>query len=441
MSETEEEVRYEFDAGFQAKILNLMLRDTKFALRAKDLVKPEFFTEAAMGALVRLAQEHVQLYRSAPDLKILPTLIKDAIAAKRIRPDMIPEIKSLLAKVLHADLSNPDYVRDKIVEFAQHQAYEKFIMDSVAMLEKGDFESIKKAMKEAQAVGASANDVGYDYFAEIRGRSQMREDFVTGKIVKRGITTGYPKLDPYLYHMGWGRRELSLLGGAAKSGKTIGLGDFSKNAAIAGYNAFYGSCEVSTQILSERLDASVSETLMRELNKDYAKVESAVSAIGAKSAKLMIHDYPSGSLKPSHLFRTLDQYRADGVTFDLITVDYADIMAAEYRSDSLIENMRSIYIDLRAIAYEFDAAVLTATQINREGAKSTTAKATDVAEDYNKVRTADVFITINASEAEKLVGECRLFWAASRTGPDGFTLRIKQDRERMKFISAVLGTT
>src|SRR5690606_12274484 len=122
-------------------------------------------------------------------------------------------------------------------------------------------------------------------------------------------------------------------------------------------------------------------------------------------------------------------YRADGIIMDLITVDYADIMAAEYRSDNFIENMRSIYIDLRAIAFEFDAALLTATQTNREGAKKATAKMTDVAEDFNKIRTADIVLGINATEDEKRSNEARLTWAASRNSEDGFSLRIRQDRE------------
>jgi replicative DNA helicase len=114
-------------------------------------------------------------------------------------------------------------------------------------------------------------------------------------------------------------------------------------------------------------------------------------------------------------------------------------MASEYRSDSLQENLRTIYIDLRALAFETGAAFLTATQTNRDGAKTLTAKATDVGDDFNKVRTVDLLIGINATDAEKKAGEARLYWAASRNSSDGFSLRIRQERDKMKFLTAVIG--
>jgi replicative DNA helicase len=46
-------------------------------------------------------------------------------------------------------------------------------------------------------------------------------------------------------------------------------------------------------------------------------------------------------------------------------------------------------------------ALLSATQTNREGAKVETIEAIHVAEDYNKIRIADLVISINANEVEK----------------------------------------
>jgi replicative DNA helicase len=48
----------------------------------------------------------------------------------------------------------------------------------------------------------------------------------------------------------------------------------------------------------------------------------------------------------------LNRYRAGGTIFDLIVVDYVDITAPDHRSELKRENPRSIFIDLRAIAFE-----------------------------------------------------------------------------------------
>lgn len=441
MSEELEQQSYEFDGAFQQKIVSLFMRDTQFAMRTKDLIKAEYFTEAASGAVVNMVQEHLKTYKSAPDPRIIPTLLKDAFAAKRIRPDMkddvVAVVKGALGKTV--DLSNSNFVLDKVKDFARHQAVEQAIMASLPALEKKDWKSIEKLMKGALSVGSSVDSQDYDYWKEIASRTTRREDIKAGRLVKRGITTGYSGMDAYLFHAGWGRRELSCLMGAAKAGKSLGLGDFAKNASLAGFNAFYGSCEVASWIIAERIDAALSDTMIKDLAVDPAMVKAKIQAMEAKSGAFKMRDFASGTLKPSQLHRIVEEYRNDGIMFDLITVDYADIMASEYRSDNLQENLRTIYIDLRAIAHEFDAALLTATQTNRDGAKAATAKATDVGDDWNKARTVDILIGINATDAEKAAGEARLYWALSRNTEDGFSLRIRQNRQKMQFLNKIIG--
>lgn len=438
------EPAFEFDEHFQHKIAHMFMRDPVFAARSAELLKPEYFTESAVGAVIRLVQDHQKVYKTIPDAKILPTILKDAIAKKQIRPDMVEDVVGFVKgalgfdKSVHVDLSNPDYVIDKVTHFAKHVAYEQAMIASIPLMEKKDWSGIEKLMREAGAVGIVDDTGEYDYWKEIESRTKKRHDFNDGKITKDGITTGYAAVDAHLYHLGWGRKELSCILGAAKAGKSMALGDFGKNASLAGYNVYYDSLEVSKEIIGERLDASIADTAMQMLHKDPEEVREIIRRMEAKAGALKLRDHASGTLKPSQLHRVLERYRADGLVFDLVIVDYADIMASEYRSDNLIDNLRTIYIDLRALAFETGAAFLTATQTNRDGAKAATAKATDVGDDWNKVRTVDVLIGINATDAEKKINEARLYWAISRNTEDGFSLRIKQDRSKMQFLKSVL---
>lgn len=433
------EALYEFDATFQRKIAALFLRNGTFAAQTKDLIKPEYFGEDAVGVLIRIVKEHYTIYRSVPDLKILPTILKEQIDKKMIRKDVIPDLKLILSDILKTDISNPDFVKDRVSDFAKHQAIESAIMASVGLLEKGKFDEIAEVIKKAVSVGAAMKSDDYDYFEEIKTRTQKREDIMTGKIVKRGITSGYAGIDCHLYHNGWGRKELSCIMGPAKSGKSMSLGDFSKNASLAGYNVLYVSLEVAKEIIAERIDAALSDTIMNDLPKNFATVESAITTAHKGAGRFKIRDFASGTFSPSMLRLLLDEYLADGIVFDLVALDYADIMAPDHRSDDLRENLRTIYIDLRAIAYDYDLAMLTATQTNRAGAMSSTAKATDVGDDWNKARTVDILIGLNATDAEKTAGKARLYWALSRNTADGFTVEIQQDRAKMKFIQKVLG--
>jgi replicative DNA helicase len=96
-------------------------------------------------------------------------------------------------------------------------------------------------------------------------------------------------------------------------------------------------------------------------------------------------------------------------------------------------------VNLRGLAMQENFALLTATQTNREGSKKAVATMTDVADDINKVRIADILISINRSTEESALNQARLFFAASRNQRSGFTIRIEQQIDQAKFITKVLG--
>lgn len=437
--EEEEIPSYEFDEDFQRKITILSLRDSTFVQRTEGLIRPEYFISDIDASLQKLVLDYFGVYRKAPDKGLWGTLIKEAVGKKQIRKDLVPDIVTILKDAKSADVSDRDYVIDQVAGFARHRAIENALMKSVDLTDRGDYDKIEALMRAAVDVGASDDEGEYDYWAEVENRTEERKALVAGTLKPDGITTGSAELDKYLYHSGWGRKELSVIMGAAKAGKSMSLGEFGKNASLAGYNVLYVTLEVSSKIIADRTDANVSETAMRLLKDNPYKVEKAVKAASARAGRLIFREFPSGTFKASQLRRLIERYRTRGIIFDLIIVDYADIMAPERFTGELRDDMRAIYIDLRAIASIHNAAVLTATQTNREGAKAAVAKMTDVAEDFNKIRTADLVLSINATEPEKAAGEARIFFAASRNNEGGFALRIKQSREQMRFLTKVLG--
>lgn len=435
----EEVERFEFDEAFQTKIAALAVRDPLFNRRTDGLLRPEFFENVAEASLVNIAQRYFDKYKTAPDQVTFLNLLKEDIKANIIRKDLVEEVKGAFKRIYQADIHDRDYVIDKVAEFARHQAVAAQILKSVEMLGKGNFAAIEKGMKQALEIGAKNDDAVYDYFQRIEERTKDRRDIVSGAKKPNGITTGIKAIDDRLMHKGWGRRELSSILGGAKAGKTTALINFAKAASLAGYNALYCTLEVAAPIISGRLDASISGHIMDELTTNLNDVEEKVKALMANAGKLNIVEYPTGTMKPGDLRRLLDMHMAAGVKYDLVVVDYADIMAPDFRSQDGIENSKSVYEGLRAIAQEYDLAMLTATQTNREGFKSAVAKAEHVAEDFNKVRIVDLMISINKTDEEMERNEARLFFAASRNQRGAFTLRIQQNLEAMRFVTKVLG--
>lgn len=437
-----------FDADFQTKVAAFACRDDEFMRRMAHLMKPEYFENAGEAALVNITMRHYQKYRCVPDRATMIALIRENCASKVIRKDLQPTVAVALKAIMVESLSNRGYVEDKVVEFVRHQAVSQAILKSVDLLNQGKFPQIESEVQAAISVGLNEGSDAYDYFERITERTEERMDKASGKRPPQGITTGIPKMDELLYHGGWGRKELTTIMGGAKAGKTTALINFAKSAALAGFNVMYATLEVGANIISDRMDASLSETLMKELCDKIHGVREKVEEARARAGALKILEFPSGTLTPNQLRKEIERFKSPGwnrdgstrppIKFDLIVVDYADIMAPNYRTQDVIENSKSVYVDLRAIAFEENVAVLTATQTNREGYKAAVAKAEHVAEDFNKVRTVDLMISINKTEEEASRGEARLYFAASRNQESGFTIVIKQNLAAMQFVTSVL---
>jgi replicative DNA helicase len=433
-----DDVKFEFDEEFQTTIATLALRDTEFMRRAAHLLKPDYFESNGEAALVDLVLRYYERFKRVPDAAVVPTLIRDAVTNARMKKGDAIEVVTAFKKLKDRHVADRDYVEEKVAEFARHQAVSKAILSSVDLLSKGKFPQIEKAVKSAIEVGLNEDGEGYDYFAMIESRTEERLDEASGKTPPRGITTGVLKLDELLLHKGWGRKELSLLMGGAKSGKTTAMIAFAKNAALAGKNVLYVTLEVAARIIAERLDATISDNIVKELGKNIHDVRTKIEALQKKSGVLKLHEYPTGSFTPNQLRGLIERYKAKGIIFDFVVVDYLDIMAPNHRYNDPIENSKSIYVDMRGIAVEEGFAMLSATQTNREGFKSTVAKAEHVAEDFNRIRIADIVISINATEEERAKGEARLYFAASRNQEAGFTVFIKQNLAKMTFLESII---
>tara|TARA_B100002049_G_scaffold236750_1_gene224417 strand:+ start:4282 stop:5625 length:1344 start_codon:yes stop_codon:yes gene_type:complete len=430
---------YEFDAGFQTKVAALTILDGAFMQRVEGLIDPAHFESVAEGVLVDIGLDYYDRYGTTPSRAIFVKLLKDRIADGRVRKELVDDVKAALGSIWKSDLSDGEYVADEVAKFARSQAYAQAMIKAIDLHAKRDFEGIRRIMGEAELVGLNEEGQFTDYWGDIDLRTQRRKDEVAGIKPSKGIPSGVPELDKFLYYKGFERQGLTVLMGAPKSGKSTGLGEVAKGMSLLGYNCLYVSLEVSDEIIADRLDANVTSTDMTEITSHIMDIDGKIKAVRGKAGKLMIHRYPASTFKPSDLKRLIRRYRAKGIKFDAVFPDYLDIMAPDHKESEKRDESKNTWTSVRDIAITEDLAMISATALNREGSKASVGRATDVAEDINKIRIADLVISINATEEEKMRGEARLFFAASRNQRDEFTVRIKQDRSKMKWLTAVLG--
>lgn len=313
-------------------------------------------------------------------------------------------------------------------------AFEK----SIPKMDSHEFDAVEAYMTAAFQVAANDGSIGHDVLDDLEARTERRKRIACGD-EEVGITTGIKKLDDALGG-GAKRKEMLVILGPAKAGKSFGLMNLAVNAQLDGKNVLYITLENSVEVTTDRIDAYLSGTKTNEILSHIIDVEAKVRARLAKAGVMKIHEYPTGTFAPKDLRRLIEHYKARGLKFDEVVVDYWDIMAPDriYKDDAIRESA-SIGMGLRAIAKDEDLAMVTAIQSNRDGVKAATAKMEHAAEDFNKVRLADAMFSINATEEEREVGEARLYMAAVRNMAGGYTINIKQDLETATFVKSVLG--
>jgi replicative DNA helicase len=440
-AEEEKVHKFEFDTFFQSKIAALMLKDLEFVRRIDGLILPQYFENLNEAHLVRIANNYFIKYKRLPaDGTIYRNLLMETVEAKIIPKESLLAVVTKLKDLLQADVSDRDYVIDQVATFAKHQAVAKAFEQSIPMLDTRNFESISKLMKTALDTGAHTDTNEYDFAKQLAARTGERLEKAAGKLAPKGITTGYPKFDAAMYHSGWGRGELAVIMGGAKAGKTTALMDFGINAMGAKFNVLYVTLEVSQEIIGNRMDSNISERAIMELSQHIHDVNDKVTKFLSKAGKhFTIFEYPTGSMTVTDLRRLIERQRGKGIIYDLVIVDYADLMQPDRYTDNMIENSKSVYVALRGLAMQEKFAILTATQTNRVGSTAAVAKAEHVADDFNKIRIADIVISINRTDEEKAQKQARLYFAACRNSPSGYSIRVKQELDRMKFISEVVG--
>jgi replicative DNA helicase len=429
-----------FDIGFQTKILTLALRDNVFNQRCEGLLKPEYFDAESISYLIDLVNRHFTTYRDTPDAKIIIKHIRDAKAAGLIKDAFVDDLKPLLSAAFSpiVDLSNREFYVDEVSRFARHRALGEALAFSIDAYENGDeYDDVEVKIREALSVGATEGTASRDFFDSTADRVKIRTARLTGSIL-RGVTTGHREIDDLLYHKGWGRKELNILMAGAKAGKSTGLAWFAIKAVEAGFNVLYTTHENSAEVAMDRMDAAIAGVTMKDLDTSAATIQTAVAKLHTKGGILKVEEFPAGEAKVSDIKRLIQRYKAQGIKFDLLVCDYADELNSERKYAEERFKLKEIYTSLRALCQTEDFAGLTATQTNKAGNKATTVTATDVAEDWSKMKIADGVITISATEDEKKLHQMRLHFALMRNNEQGITITCMIDRSRMKFISRII---
>ena len=392
----------QFGHVFQSKIISSLLSDKKFIQTISDILEPEYFDSDANKWLCKEARDYFFEYKTTPTLEVMKVKIDD-MENEVLQVSVVENLKESWRNIEATDLK---FVQEQTLEFCRNQVMKNAIMDSVDLIEVGQYDQIKKLVDNAMKAG-SDRDLGHEYIIGIEERLTQSS--------RNTIKTGWDPIDDVM-DGGLASGELGVVVAPAGIGKSWCLQTLGASAVKEGLNVVHYTLELNENYVGLRYDTVFSGVTTSDIQFYQEDVKKKIDQL---KGTLLIKYFPTKSASVQTLTSHLSQIEIQNQKPDLILVDYADILkgvGSEKRH--VLEN---IYEDLRGLAGEMDCPIWTASQANRSSLEEEVIDATKVAEAYSKVMIADFVVSVSRKVEDKIANTGRFHVIKNRFGYDGVT--------------------
>jgi replicative DNA helicase len=323
-------------------------------------------------------------------------------------------IKEQLKSAYETSDEDLEYVQEEFSTFCKNQQLKKALLNSVDLLNAGDFDGIKFLVESALKAGQDKN-IGHEYSKDIEAR--FRED------ARQVVATPWERINDLLQG-GLGNGDFGLIFGNPGGGKSWSLVALGGYAVRMGYNVLHYTLELGEDYVGRRYDSFFTKTPVDSILKHRDKVEEVIPEL---PGELIIKEFPTGratiSTIESHIRKVTDL----GTKPDLIIIDYVDLLSTRKRTADRKGEIDDIYTSTKGLARELNIPVWSVSQVNRAGAKDDVIEGDKAAGSYDKIMITDFCLSLSRKAKDKVNGTGRFHIMKNRYGIDGLTFGVKAD--------------
>ncbi len=390
----------EYGHSYQLKVISSLLTHKSFLINIYDSLNPEDFSSDANKWIIQKIIEYYNKYHSSPDMDFLK------IEMKKIDNEVLQlSIKEHLREAYKISEEDLEYVREEFSTFCRNQKVKQALLDSVALLKIGDFDSIRKNMDNAMKAGQDKN-VGHEYEKDIETR--YRDD------ARKVIPFPWPAFNN-ITQGGYGDGDLVLIFGNPKGGKSWAVIAMAAEAVKLGYNVVYYALELGENYVGKRFDANFSDIPVDQLQGNREKIEKIASTL---KGKLIIKEYA-----PKRASLTTIENHLKTLEFkpDAIFIDYLDLLRNRKTRSERKDDIDDVYTDAKGLAKELKIPIISPSQANRTGAEKEILESTHIAGSFDKIMIGDLVISLARTRKDRIEGTGRWHFMGNRYGKDGCT--------------------
>ena len=254
-----------------------------------------------------------------------------------------------------------------------------------------------------KACGISLVDnLGRDYFNDIDRHIDDLQKVYTYH------STGYSWLDERL---GGGLlatgRALYIICGTTNVGKSIMLGNIATNLVAQDKTVIVITLEMPETIYSKRISSQLSRIPLGELKNETDHLKDFVTKYKQQhpDSRLFIKEYAPKDITVNSIKAYIKKLiMKRGIKPDAIVVDYVNLIQPTVVTGNTYLDVKLVAEQLRAISYNFECPVVSATQLNRSAYDEINPGMETTSESMGLSHTADVQVAIWSSEEDKELG-------------------------------------
>lgn len=398
-----------YGSGFQIKVLSSLLTHKEFLQNIHDILSDEYFDNQAHKWVIQQILQYYEKYHTTPTMEVLK------VETKKITNEVLQlSVKEQLREAYQASDTDLEYVEQEFSAFCKNQQLKKALLNSVDLLNAGDYDSIRILVDNALKAGGDKN-LGHEYNKDTEGR--YREE---ARII---VPTPWEKFNEMMQG-GLGNGDFGLIFGNPGGGKSWSLVALGGHAVKLGYNVLHYTLELSEDYVGRRYDAFFTNIGVDQIVKHKDKVTELIEKL---PGQLIIKEFPTGratvSMVKSHIQKCIDlDFKPD-----LIIIDYVDLLSSKRRVQDRKGEIDDIYLGTKGLARELQLPIWSVSQVNRAGAKDDVIEGDKAAGSYDKIMITDIAISLSRKKEDKVNGTGRFHVMKNRYGMDGMTFSVKAD--------------
>lgn len=413
----------------ESTILSSLVFSEDFARKSIPYLNREYFQQPSQQVLFKLIKDHFSKYNRSPTKQSLEIDLQASKLDEKIFDETAEQLQQLAEPTV-----DPQWLLDSTEDFCKKRSLYNAIVKAAKLVADNDTSKFGQAHKLVQdALGVSFDtNLGHDYIDDLEERiayHQRRQDKIScGLQGFNNVTLG-----------GFLRPSMAIALAPTGVGKSMFLCQFAADFLMLGFNVLYITLEMPEVQVATRIDANLLDIEMAQMEQTLPSTfRSRINKLKTKGlGRLKIKEYPAHTAHSGHFRFLINEYiQKHGFKPDVIIVDYIGICASALadRSRGMYEYGGSVAVELRSLGQEFNAFVMSAVQVNREGTKGGDFESTDVAESWGIPHSTDYIYGLIASEELEAVGQMKIKRLKDRHNsplPTSFLIGLDRPKMRM----------